>query len=185
MNKATAGITPFILFLAFLALGYFGVYDQWNKLGEARVSYDAAKEETESLRQAQADVNRFLDEYNSTRDKAPIANRALPKGDSGVAILLDNFAKLAQESGMTLRQINIENNPDSSEAVVPSPNTLQPVDFDIQVNGSFEAFREFLIKTQTNLRITDILSVNVSEDTGEEGSTGMKYSLRLRSYYQQ
>jgi Tfp pilus assembly protein PilO len=183
-TNSSKGATTILLVILILAAGYFGVYSFWNNLNSARANFDIVKTENDKLKKAQADMNAFIAKYNSNRAQAEMANRALPVGDPDVAILLDNFSKLTAESKISLLDFNVTEQGSSDESTVP--NGVQPVEVTAQMVGNYESFKDFLLRMQRNLRLMDIMSVEINLDEGaNDGGRTMRFTLRLRTYYQQ
>jgi Tfp pilus assembly protein PilO len=167
-----------------LAVGYYGVYGFWTKLSDARATFQVSKEKNEKLLQANAAVTAFLNQYNSNLTEAEKANRTLPFGDPDVPILLDYYSKMVTDSGLTLVQLGIEGRNQSEVAKQADHNSIQSVDVKLQASGSYEAFKDYLLRVRRSLRLTDVVSVNVSADEGGTDSRLLKYDLRIKTYYQ-
>lgn len=185
MQKSSKSLVALLFIIVILAAAYFGAYGQWQKLGETRAAFDVSKETNEKLKKAQADASSFLAQYENSKDEAALANRALPMGKPQVPILLDNFARMVAESGLALTQINIVEE-DASAELGKVPNSIKPVDIDAQMTGTYEAFRDLLLRAQRNLRIMDLLSFNIGEtQQGGDSGQSFSYTLKFRTYYQQ
>lgn len=184
MNKSSKSIAVLILIILLLLIGYFGVYGQWTSLGEARSAYDVTKTENDRLKKAEADLNAFLSLYNQNQDEAEKANKVLPLGDSDLPNLLDMYSRISAESGLLLRTINF-NDAAFDPQNPPPPQTIQSVNMNIELSGTYEAFKEFLLRVQRNLRLSDIVQINVGidQESGDSGRT-LLFTLIIRTYYQ-
>lgn len=184
MEKSGKSIVSFLLIIIILAIGYFGAYGQWQSLSEARAAQEVSKQENVRLKQVQADVNSFLSKYESNKEKVGEANRVLPLGDLDAPILLGNLSKLVSDSGLNLVTINLYE--DVLRESQPAPNSIQSVDVELQMGGSYEAFKDFLLRLQNSRRLSDIVDLNISKDDQNRTGNGnvLDFSLTLRVYYQ-
>jgi Tfp pilus assembly protein PilO len=182
MDKSFKSLSVLILIAVILGLGYFGVYGQWGKLGDARAAFDISKKQNEELKQAREQLTTFLAEYERNKDKAALADRALPKGTPGIPYLLDLYSKVVVESGLNLTSLNITDSADDNTDA--APQSIQVLDLDFDVTGTYEAYKEFLLRVQRNLRISDIISMNVTGADGATDTGTLKFTLSLRTYYQ-
>jgi Tfp pilus assembly protein PilO len=182
MNKSFKSLSGIILAVLILAVGYFGVWGFWSKLGEARAQYEVSEKEFKRLTKAHEDVRAFLSEYNSNLTEAERANKALPVGDADVAVLLDYYSKMVAASGLTMVDMGADTSYLDAESV---PQSIQNVDWNLQVAGSFEAFKDFLVRVRRGLRLTDVLAVDVVSNINDGApSLTLEYQIRLRTYYQ-
>jgi Tfp pilus assembly protein PilO len=185
MQKSSKSLIALLVGILILAAGYFA-YGQWQKLGETRAAFDMTKETNDKLKKAQADADAFLAKYESNRAQASIANRTLPLGNPDVPTLLDNFSRMVADSGLIMNQMNLIKESVNAEADTSTPGSIKSVDIDMQVDGSYETFNDFLLRLQRNLRLSDMVSLNVSEreeDSG--GNSGLTFAFKIRTYYQQ
>jgi Tfp pilus assembly protein PilO len=183
MNKLSHTTAMFIMFILILVIGYFGVYVQWNTLGQSRLTLNVTQAENDKLTKAKADVTAFLDNYQAGQGKVAMANKALPKGTADIPSILDSFSRMVGESGLNMTLFNINQGTPSLE---PKPNTIKTIDLDIGASGTYEAFKAYLDRLQRNLRIVDVVSISVDSESGAVSSSQiLKVSLKLRTYYQE
>ncbi|MBX4188040.1 MAG: type 4a pilus biogenesis protein PilO [Candidatus Doudnabacteria bacterium] len=185
MDKSSKSLAAFGLIIVILAVGYFGVFGQWTNWNNANAALDVSKNQNEALLQAQEDVKTFLAEFERNKQQAEVAKKVLPIGDSDTAYLLGLYEKLATESGMNLKKFIFTEQPASvQEEAALQPQTIQPLDFGMELLGSYESFKEFLVKVQRSMRLTDIVRVDVSIDTENVNSNNLIFALTLRTYFQ-
>jgi Tfp pilus assembly protein PilO len=182
MGKSTNSIVAIGMGILIMAVAYFGAYSQWTKLGEARSAFDVSKESNAKLKQAEADASAFLAKYENNLQEADLANRALPVGDARIPWLLHNFSQMVAESGLTLKEMNIVDT--GSPEVQPEPHSIQPVDMDVQMTGTYEAFNDYLLRVQRNLRIVDLISMTVGKSQEVANDRAMLFTLKFRTYFQ-
>lgn len=185
MPKNSKGAIALVTGLVILLVGYFGAYSQYTKLSEAKTAFNVSKAANEKLVRAESDAVAFMAKYDTNRSQTQIADKALPLGDADVAILLGNMSTILGESGMNVTQMNVLD--EGEVAVDENPGSIQSVDVDVQVSGSYEAFNNLLLRLQNNMRIMDLISMTVTLDEESSGSgtgSALKFTLRFRTYYQ-
>jgi Tfp pilus assembly protein PilO len=180
MSQSTKSAVTFLMVLVILAVGYFGVYSQWSKLGDARAAFDQSKQQNELLKKTESEFRAFLTTYEANKSKAEVAERALPTGDANIPVMLDNFTRMVAESGMVLSSISFAST-GVEQTTAPTPQSIQTFDVDINITGSYEAFKDFLLRTQRNMRLVDILTMNIGT---VEGENRLNFTMKLRTYYQ-
>ncbi|HYC79697.1 MAG TPA: type 4a pilus biogenesis protein PilO [Candidatus Binatia bacterium] len=183
MQKGSASIIVFLLVIVVLAAGYFGTYGQWTTLGQSQEALDVVKMENEQLLASKAEVTNFVRSMDAISSNAGLADRALPKGHPDIPTLFDYHSRTVVESGLALDLLNIrdERNPE----LVPPANSIQSLDIDVTVVGTYEAFNNYLLRLQRSLRISDVVSVRIGAETTVGGAQTLKFDLTIRTYYQQ
>jgi Tfp pilus assembly protein PilO len=185
MQKSSKSLIALLVGVMILGAAYFA-YGQWQKLGDTRATFDVSKETNDKLKKAQADADSFLAKYESNRAQASVANRTLPLGNPDVPTLLDNFSRMVADSGLTMIQMNLIKESVNPEIDTATPGSIKSVDVELSVNGTYETFNDFLLRLQRNLRLSDLVSVNISEQEQDSGGTsGLTFVLKIRTYYQQ
>lgn len=178
MKKLSLGsVLPIILIVACIGGGYFFSYGQWVSYSQSQDALKAAQAKLDAVKKAQGDIDGFLAKYRDSLDSQPMVDRALPPNDMKVPEVLALLEQLALNSGLGVDSIN--NKTDGSQKV-KDPNSVQTVDFDVQVNGTYEEFQNFLLLIEQNLRISDLQDVTFQKDE----NTNTKFSLVIRMYYQ-
>jgi Tfp pilus assembly protein PilO len=178
MNKLSLGaVLPVLLIIACIGGGYFFSYDQWAKYSDAKEALSTAQTNLDAVKKAQSDVNGFLDEYRRSLDSQPKVDRALPPGTPNIPVVLAQIEKLALDSGMSVGSINAKEN---SSLKVTEPNAVSYINFDLQVKGTYAAFKNLLLLLEQNLRITDVQSMTFEK----EEANNMKFTIMVRMYYQ-
>ncbi len=183
MQRPTKSLMVAVLLIGIFALGYFGVYGQWGKNGEAKAQRDLSQTDHDNLAKALSDMNGFIAKYDSNKEKASLITRALPVGDDDVPQILDGIADIATQTGMTIKQISVL--PDTQAKDTPRPkNSIQSVDYEVQVRGTYEAYKAFTMRMENHLRLFDVLTVNIDSPDEEDIQDILNYTLTLRTYYQ-
>ena len=176
-NLQRKTISTAILGLACLLLAYFVVYPQWTTLSASRSKLAQAQAEQETLRQAETQVSNFLAEFNDLNDKKLIADDALPSKDIKLPAILGAIDELTKASGLAIGSVSVV---EPQDKVASAPNTVDTVNLEVNVSGSFPAFKNFLLRLENHLRISDI--ENITLQMQEEGS--ITYQVKLKTYYQ-
>lgn len=181
MKNHQKSIITTILVVLVLGIGYFGTYGQWNKLSESNSQLEVSRQKNEELAKAKSDITNFVNRFESSTELATQASRALPVGDPDTAIILDNYAKLVEGSGLNLVLMNIS---ESDNTSVAADNTILPVEINMELFGSYASFENFLLKFQQNLRLSDIVSLTVDSTEEVQDGRSLKFGIRIRTYYQ-
>jgi Tfp pilus assembly protein PilO len=186
MKKSLLSVIGLGLGLAALAVGYFYTYAQWQNLDSANAELAVVETENEKLKEAQAQVSAFLAQYNRSQTEAQKADRTLPMGKPGVPELLGNFDEMAKASGLVLETFNLIDVNNAPAEGTSAPNAIKPLDFQVELTGTYESFKDLLLRTQNNLRLMDLVSMSLDNNT-EVGGNGnsLKFILRFRAYYQE
>lgn len=83
--------------------------------------------------------------------------------------LLVQAEQLAAQSNMALSSIDFRINKDKGEVVISE-----------ELSGTYENFKDFLDNLEKNLRLMDILSINISQI---DKSSDLKFNLEIRAYF--
>lgn len=178
MKKISFGsLLPIILIVGCISTGYFFSYDQWVKYSASKDALAVAETQNAAVRKAQSDLEGFLTSYRRSLESQPKVDRALPAEDLELPIILTLLEDLAQTSGMKVGSINGK---EASEIKSSDSNSVSYIDFDVQVQGTYEGFKNFLLLIEQNLRISDVQSVTFQVEEG----LNIKFSLVVRMYYQ-
>ncbi len=181
-----------LLILAAIGAAIFWTNPLWISLGEMReekAALESAVKRFQELKKVRDDI---LTAYNaiSPADLARL-EELLPKSEH-IGTLLVNVEKLSGDSGVSLKQIDIQSSTREESAYTPpreagegpggAPSpvrgyTTLPLSF--SVNGSYNAFRSFLGAVEKNLRLIDVETI--SFNASEKGN--YDFSLTAAAYW--
>ena len=194
-----------MFFLAALALGFFYTLPAWQRFGA--LGGDAAALAAASVEFDQLIANRdnLFDLINGiTKENLERLDQIFPQGAHASDFLVAVEA-LTKESATALRRIDLVS-PSSGSAGTEKPGTqvssqprpttapagaqkkekaqtiAQELPFSLQIVGSYENFKKFLLNTERNLRLIDVDEISFSA-TGKRDEP-MEFTLKAKTYYQ-
>ncbi|MFY9462927.1 MAG: type 4a pilus biogenesis protein PilO [Candidatus Sungiibacteriota bacterium] len=204
-------ITALIFFLAAIVLGFFYTFPAWQKFGMLGSDVAALATASVEFDQLIANRDNLLNLINSiTKDNLARLDQMFPQGAQASDFLVAIEA-LTTESTIALRRIDLVS-PSSggSGAEKSSPQTGQPrpttavgsaggasagtqkqekaqtvgreLPFSLQIAGSYENFKKFLMNMERNLRLIDVDEISFSATGKKDEST--EFTLKAKTYYQ-
>ena len=145
------------------------------------------KAELQKLEEMIGKINELVSVYKEKETEIEKVWQILPK-EKDISGLLVQFESLAAQSGLILGAIDFsEVEEQIQKAAEPSEETQQKEPYktlsvSIRITGSYNAFKNFLSNLESNLRLTDVQSINfVSKG---EISDIFEFSLTGNVYYQ-
>jgi Tfp pilus assembly protein PilO len=170
-------ILGLILIIGCFAVAYFFMTPQWTRYSQAQATLKAKQAESMQLNQALNSLQAFVATFNDHQKDLAKVNLALPAGSSDLPNMLTSLSTLAQASGLTLSNFTLEQGTGSEK---PAPaNTIQTARINMTATGSFESFKDFMVRLETDLRITDVDHVTIKAENSQ-----IQYDITLRTYYQ-
>jgi hypothetical protein len=166
------------LIIVCLAGAYFFTLPNWNNYSVTK-SVIAQKQMDQAELKASFDLaDNFVKEYNSKLTDAQLANLALPAKDSDLSNLVFVLGDLARSSGLALSNFSMADLTPIA-GTVPE-NGIQAQTITLDASGTYESFKDFILRLQNNIRIMDVDQISAKvEDSGQ-----VKYQMVLRVYYQ-
>jgi len=170
-------IIGLFLIIACFVVGYFFTTPAWHKYSLTKRILAQTQSDSVGLAQALSTMKDFVAQFTTHQSDADKVSRALPSQVPDLTNLLGNLSSEAEASGLALSSFSIQADTDSKPKL---PNTIQTIKVDIAASGSYESFRDFLMRLEASLRITDIDRVTVkANDTSQP-----QYQMSIRTYYQ-
>lgn len=177
MNFHSRSLIATLMVLLTIILGFFVVKPRWVNYKETRTTVASAQAEADSLKQAQDQVNRYLEEFNQHSADAKLLNTALPLNQAQIENVLSNLSAIAAQNGIALGTLDTDSIPDS---LGTQSFSITPVILKLTIKGTFASFRSFMQSLERSLRVMDVTTINVqTSDTGE-----LTFNLEFRTYYQ-
>lgn len=177
MSRLVAAI---VLLGATAAVVVFLIMSQWKKVGETRAAIQELESVHEELTQLATNRDALIAEYNTIAE-ADLAKlqRIAPAGLKTTDVLTD-FEELARKNSLTLGQVEFVGDKGSTGGGIAVPlrhYAIIPVNLNLR--GSYENFRDFLMTLEHNLRIFDTDEINFASGQGKESTI----TLKGRIYY--
>lgn len=183
-----------ILILAIAGVGFWLLKPGFSELKNLRVGISTANEELARKETLLAKIKALEEKYEESKEKIEKMYQVLPlKPDiPGILVQLET---LASENGLLLEKIGYTlpkeatkvfrpQTQDEAEKTKEQPLLFKTVIINLQVAGSYEAFKSFLGALENNLRIMDVSGITLSARE-KEGSVSYSYNLNLSTYYQE
>jgi Tfp pilus assembly protein PilO len=127
-------------------------------------------------------VQNLLNEYQNAAQLQNTISILLPD-EKNLSQALSQISGLASISGLFLQKASVSQlaiRPSLGSSIVKNIGTLR---FETEASGSYDSFKSFLEKLETNMGIFDIESVKVSLPA-RASSNAFNYSIVIDSYYQ-
>jgi Tfp pilus assembly protein PilO len=179
MNFSARSIVSIVLILGSIIVGYFVMFPRWTAYTQAKAALSVQQDQQTNLKLAQSQLNSFLAQYKQHTQDAATLNQALPLSQDQLYNVLNDLDTLSKQSGMTIGTLSVV---DSAQAdqLGASANAIQPVNLDFTTSGTYPAFKNFLTTLESNLRIIDVNSLNLSSSD----SGNMTFDLKFTTYYE-
>ena len=142
---------------------------------EQAVVEDAIKNAREVIRLR----DELLTRYNSIDPAAIDKIRKFLPANSALSDLFIDVNTMAAQSGIRISNISFSEN-DPPPARLPEVGNALTIT--LGVEGSYEQFRSFLGLLEKNLRLIDVVSINLTQ---KPAGAGMGFTILLKAYYQE
>lgn len=134
------------------------------------------------------DLEKIKETFEDLEEELNKVTYALPS-EPETAELLIQLEALANENGLLLKAISFQEvSEEISEEVTDKPAKVsdeipKSVLVNLQLTGTYEAFKNFLEALEKSLRIMDVLSIRF-EPLSEELSNLYSFTLEIKAYWQ-
>jgi Tfp pilus assembly protein PilO len=182
MNSLSPKIKNYIIAGVALAIAlvlYFGVLDQYSKFNTQKQVLAQHTKELEENNVAKSKLSQYLNQYEKLKSESAKINRALPLKSEDMPQLLNIMESLMNDAGLIVGELSFD---DVAESLtVQKEHSLRYKTVNIVASGSFSGLESFVINAENNLRLIDVLKIDISNE--EEGNILM-FEIKLRVYYQ-
>jgi len=190
-----ARLTTIIVMVAAAVFVFWGMlYPKFTEMQKMRDEIKNQEQEKVKVRSGVEDINEKIAAYEqlSSQD-LEFLDKALPK-NVDLANLYVHINSMLVSSGLSVRDIGIEEGAPAnsggegeaseSESAVESSSELSYhiVPISISATGSYESFKEFVLKTENTLRIMDVRSSSFVADGGSSVSS-FSFEIGAAVYY--
>lgn len=91
---------------------------------------------------------------------------------------------IASKDGLKFSGITPTETGESSESASPSQGiSLASADFDLNLSGSYEGLKNFLIDLENNRRPVNVSKVSITKDSSAEGVSTLNITLSISAFY--
>ena len=144
--------------------------------GHTRMLNASIKEREGILKEAEEISNRIIElnsEIEAKRSEIDKLDRLLPK-EKEVPELLSSLESIVSSSGLVLTEMNLSE--------VSDQNDAKKINGTLKMTGSYGAFVNFLNLVEKNLRLIDVMALDVAAQS-IEGSRAVNYDVRFEVNY--
>lgn len=192
----------FILFAAAILLGVLYVRPEWERFGQLQAEITELEEVSREFDELIQNRETLLSLMGAvSKENLGRVERMLPQGPHASDFLV-SMESLALANGVVLRRIDLVSpqvkegqssaQPRAGAATSPRPqakaaapqapaDAAQSLPFNLQVAGSYEAFKKFLASLERNLRLIDVDDISFS--ASGKGDIG-DFTMKAKTYYQ-
>lgn len=185
-------IFPIILIIASIASFLVftnSTYSEVKQLKAEAAQYDEALSNSVSLQQERDALNTRYRSFSP--DSLARLTKMLPDTADNIRLIID-LQRMAQSYNMNLSNINFESTGHTAQAgtgqlaavsatdVLNQNSDYGTFDLEFTTAGSYSDFLKFLQDIESNLRLTDVSSIEF--DAGD-GTTPIKYTIKVKTYW--
>lgn len=168
-QKLTSSIVVAVSILVFFLL----VLPSFDK---TLMIWASIKDRKDILRESEEISKRVVDLNNqieSRRQEVEKLDRLLP-AEKELPELLSNIESIVSASGMTISEMNLSE--------VPGQEEIRKINGSMKLNGSYNSFINFLDLLEKNLRLTEVVTLDVAAQL-VEGTRTLNYDVRFGVNY--
>lgn len=164
--------------LASLAIVLFFVLalPAWDRISALATAISEREDLISSRQQIIQRINTLSQQYEERQEDINRITSILPSNKS-IPEIVTAIEALAQQSGLSLTSL--------TASTIGNDDTLQPkrVFVEFGISGAYTAVTTFINSLETNLRIMDIESLNLSGSTREDVANLLEGRIGLEAYY--
>jgi Tfp pilus assembly protein PilO len=163
---------------------WFILKPKYSETMANRSQLSAAEKQLEQITKDQADLKQLVSRLNSSTDQVALVDEALPLNGriSKANVLMES---LVQASGMSMAQLTTSDSQKTissgDKAKLANPfkavRTLNTISMTLSLTGNLDQFRNLLELIETNGRVLDVESMDVTSD-----DNGSKFRIIVNAY---
>lgn len=182
-------IISIIILTAIVLIVIFLILPQWARIKGLKSEIDNLKAELSQKTELLEKINDMISKYNELVSKVQKLDLTIPKEQEKPELIVQ-IESLAKENGLIVESLAFkEVNQKEGEAA-----RYKILNISLGLSGTYQAFKNFLIALEQNIRIMDVQMINFSvpekvvapgllpqpEKLGNE----LKFNIELNTYYQ-
>lgn len=173
MSRLTAAI---ILLVITAVIAGFVIRPQWKKIAALRQAIGELEAFHNELTELAARRDELTGEYNRIPEADLERLRAIAPQDRRTAPVLIDLETMALKSGVSLDQIDFTAGEKISvQGLTPaSARLFGAIPVTLNLRGNYEAFRDFLMAAERNLRLIDVDEITITPGRGKETPITLK-----------
>ncbi|MBU1136830.1 type 4a pilus biogenesis protein PilO [Patescibacteria group bacterium] len=169
-----------ICLAAGVALTVWVVKPIWASVMELRDEIRFRNEEIAKIEVLLAKQDELKKKYLGSKDDIDRILLALPKGED-VSYDLSQIDAIAMKNGLLLESIKFTGIDEEGET---NRIGLSTTNVEMNLSGSYEAFKGFLRDMENSLRVAEVSSIRISSIKGLEERSLFNFGLNINVYYQ-
>ncbi len=188
MRASTKRIYSFLLALLFLIASFF-VYavflkPEYKKVNMLRGTLQSKKSVLDTQGKIALKVKELLAQYQGVANLQDTISLALPSSED-LSVLYNQLYAISADSNMFLKNIAVSAGAlkVSQNAITQGPFKTGTVQVAVSLSGSYEDFRNFLNKIETNIRIMDTYTFSITPALGKSQNQ-FDFNVVILTYYQ-
>jgi len=124
-------------------------------------------------------VEKLVEQYNGNEDIFKKLDVIFPDNQD-VPNMIIQLEALANASGVILQDVTFI----KEEKTEGSSSDYGVIKIDMKIDGSYEAFKNFLTAVENNMRLSDVDSISFQTTTDSKGTSIFNFNVVLKTYYQ-
>lgn len=180
-------IISLVLFFATVLVFGFFIRPEYEEIGKLRAEAASRKQVIEDQKKIINEVKGLLGQFEVQSGPRQAISQVLPNREEYPA-LVNQLRTLAELSGLRLANISIKTLPLDKPAAENKKKAPLPVVSVIQSKitfvGSYEAFKAFTSRVETNIRLFDIELVSISPAGIKTSAQDLSFQAVINAYYQ-
>ncbi len=168
--------SPVVIIGIFIIALVVGIFWTWPAYKDYSALLREQKQKQAEMQTREEYINNLValdTQLQGSKDKLAKLDAAFPS-DEDLPSLYSEVQQLASASGLVLRSIT-----SSLSASGTAASQLQTIELNLSLEGSYTAFKEFLLRTQTAWRVLDVQSIAFSSP---KTGTTFNFAIKLYAY---
>jgi Tfp pilus assembly protein PilO len=192
MARATSKRTLSLLVSFLMLVGAFYVYGsllkpEYESINQLRGQLVAKQDFFNQQKQILDNIRDVLTKYQGVAALQDTVSLALPN-EQQIPALFAQTSAIARATGITLNSMSLtarpprDNQPTLGSAQEFPVIRIGTIKVDLNLSGSYEAFKNFMRTIETNIRIMDVEQFDIAPSKTREAD---QFSVTLNTYYQE
>ena len=142
---------------------------------DVKTQQDLLKEKNDFIQKAE----KLAEQYKGSEDIFKKLDVILPDNQD-MPNMIVQLEALANASGVVLRDVTFA----EEEKTEGNVSDYKAIRINVKIDGSYEAFKNFLTAVENNMRLSDVNSIGFQATTNSTGVSTFGFDVVLTTYYQ-
>lgn len=165
-----------LILLMIFGLVFWLIMPEFNRLAEMKKQIQSAGDDQESLVKYYNKIDSLADEIEKYKEEASYIRSAIPK-EADIESLVSFTQKISFENGVMIKTMQI-GKPQQND----KNKDLYQTDFNLEVSGSYFAFKNFLSRLERSARFIEIKNISFASTGKADKLPSYRMNLRIYSY---